>query len=61
MMALLVFAVATSAERTVEYGAVFAIVMYVFQFVESMLGIPLYYQQWLRLREISGRLATAIA
>ncbi|WP_419861828.1 ABC transporter six-transmembrane domain-containing protein [Candidatus Palauibacter sp.] len=57
MTGLLVFAVAAAAEQTVEYGAVFAIVMYVFQFVESMLGIPLYYQQWLRLREISGRLA----
>ena len=57
MTGLLVFAVAAAAEQTVEYGAVFAIVMYVFQFVESMLGIPLYYQQWLRLREISSRLA----
>ncbi|MXX68410.1 MAG: hypothetical protein F4Y74_05575 [Gemmatimonadales bacterium] len=57
MTGLLVFAVASAAEQTLEYGAVFAIVMYVFQFVESMLGIPLYYQQWLRLREISGRLA----
>ncbi len=60
MTGLLVFAVAAAAEQTLEYGAVFAIVMYVFQFVESMLGIPLYYQQWLRLREISGRFATAI-
>ena len=57
MTGLLVFAVAAAAEETLEYGAVFAIVMYVFQFVESMLGIPLYYQQWLRLREITGRLA----
>lgn len=59
MTGLLVFAVGAAAEQTLEYGAVFAIVMYVFQFVESMMGIPLYYQQWLRLREISGRLATA--
>ncbi|MDE2664180.1 MAG: ABC transporter six-transmembrane domain-containing protein [Gemmatimonadota bacterium] len=57
MMGLLVFAVGISAERTVEYGAVFAIVMYVFQFVESLMALPFYYQQWLRLREISGRLA----
>ena len=61
MTGLLVFAVGAAAERTIEYGAVFAIVMYVFQFVESMMGIPLYYQQWLRLREISDRLATAVA
>ena len=57
MTGLLVFAVGAAARQTIEYGAVFAIVMYVFQFVESMMGIPLYYQQWLRLREISGRLA----
>ena len=57
MTGLLVFAVGAAAQQTLEYGAVFAVVMYVFQFVESMMGIPLYYQQWLRLREISGRLA----
>ena len=56
MTGLLVFAVAAAAEQSFEYGAVFATVMYVFQFVESMLATPLYYQQWLRLREISGRL-----
>ena len=61
MTGLLVFAVGAAAQQTLEYGAVFAVVMYVFQFVESMMGIPLYYQQWLRLREISGRLATAVA
>ena len=57
MIALLVFAVSAATTATAEYGAVFAIVMYVFQFVESMLMLPFFYQQWLRLREISGRLA----
>ncbi len=57
MLGLLVFAVTAAAQSTAEYGAVFAIVMYVFQFIESMLALPFYYQQWLRLREISGRLA----
>ena len=59
MLALLVFAVSAATTETTEYGAVFAIVMYVFQFVESMLMLPFFYQQWLRLREISGRLAEA--
>ncbi|WP_420637044.1 ABC transporter six-transmembrane domain-containing protein [Candidatus Palauibacter sp.] len=59
MICLLVFAVGAAAEQTLEYGVVFAVVMYVFQFVESMMGIPFYYQEWLRLREISGRLAGA--
>ncbi|MDE2676277.1 MAG: ABC transporter six-transmembrane domain-containing protein [Gemmatimonadota bacterium] len=57
MIALLVFAVTAATTQTAEYGAVFAVVMYVFQFVESMLMLPFFYQEWLRLREISGRLA----
>ncbi len=61
MLGLLVFAVTAAAQSTAEYGAVFAIVMYVFQFIESMLALPFYYQQWLRLREISGRLAVVEA
>jgi len=56
MVGLLVYSVASAAERTVDYGTVFAIVMYVFQFMESTMAIPFHYQQWLRLREISGRL-----
>ena len=57
MLGLLVFAVTAAAQSTAEYGAVFAIVMYVFQFIEAMLALPFHYQQWLRLREISGRMA----
>ena len=59
MIGLLVFSVFVAAERTTEYGTVFAVVMYVFQFADAVILLPLYYQQWLRLREISGRLATA--
>ncbi|MDE2973528.1 MAG: ABC transporter six-transmembrane domain-containing protein [Gemmatimonadota bacterium] len=61
MIALLVFAVGASVRETAEYGAVFAVVMYVFQFMESMMLLPFFYQEWLRLREISGRLAGALA
>ncbi len=57
MIGLIVFSVRTAAENTVQYGEVFAIVMYVFQFIESIGMLPFYYQEWLRLREISGRLA----
>lgn len=58
MVALMVYSVSAAAEQTVEYGTVFAVVMYVFEFMESMMMLPFYYQEWLRLREISGRLAT---
>ncbi len=59
MMGLLVYSVGAAAEATTEYGSVFAVVMYVFQFGDSVILLPLYYQQWLRLREISGRIAAA--
>ena len=61
MIGLLVFSIGATAEKTIEYGTVFAIVMYVFQFLESVVSLPLYYQQWLRLREISGRLVAMVA
>ncbi len=61
MIALMVYSVAAAAERTVDYGTVFAVVMYVFQFMESMMMLPFHYQEWLRLREISGRLRAAAA
>ena len=56
LMGLLGFSIGSVAQQTIEYGTVFAVVMYVFQFTESVIVLPLYYQQWLRLREISGRL-----
>ena len=59
MIALMVYSVSAAAERTMDYGTVFAVVMYVFEFMESMLLLPFHYQEWLRLREISGRLEAA--
>ncbi len=56
MVALLVFSVSASVQEAAEYGTVFAVVMYVFQFMESVAMLPLYYQEWLRLREITRRL-----
>ncbi len=56
MTALMIYAVAAAAERTMDYGSIFAVVMYVFEFMESMMLLPFHYQQWLRLKEISGRL-----
>lgn len=53
---LLVFTVATTTSASLEYGSIFAIVMYVFQFIESYTESPQYYQEWLRLKEISNRI-----
>ncbi|MEL6835370.1 MAG: ABC transporter six-transmembrane domain-containing protein [Bacteroidota bacterium] len=40
----------------VKYGALFSLVMYVFQYMENVINLPLFYQNWLRLKEIGGRL-----
>lgn len=61
MMALLVVSIVKSVQGgDVDYGSVFALVMYVFQYIESVTVLPFFYQQWLRLREISDRLSSAL-
>ena len=58
MMGFLVLSILWAVEGgSIDYGAVFALVMYVFQYIESVVALPFFYQQGLRLREISGRLA----
>ena len=46
----------SASQNEIEYGALFALIMYVYQFIESMISLPLYYQQWLRLSEITHRM-----
>lgn len=53
---LLLSIVIAVAGGVVQYGALFALIMYVYQYIESVVSLPLYYQQWLRLKEIYGRL-----
>ncbi len=40
----------------VKYGALFSLIMYVFQYMENVVNLPLFYQNWLRLKEIKERL-----
>ncbi|MCG8583037.1 MAG: ABC transporter six-transmembrane domain-containing protein [Bacteroidales bacterium] len=40
----------------IQYGVLLTLIMYVYQFIESVVSLPLYYQQWLRLREITQRI-----
>jgi len=40
----------------VTYGALFALIMYVFHYLENVVNLPFFYQNGLRLREIWGRL-----
>ncbi len=57
LMVFLVLSIMVSVgDGIVQYGAIFALIMYVFQYMESIVSLPLYYQQWLRLQEIKARL-----
>jgi ABC-type multidrug transport system fused ATPase/permease subunit len=60
-LVLIVFLVASIIlsiqDGIVQYGALFALIMYVFELIENIINLPFYYQQWLRLAEISDRLA----
>ncbi len=44
-------------EGPLVYGTVFSILMYIFEFVEKVIVLPMYYQYYLRLSEISHRLS----
>ncbi|MCD4751577.1 MAG: ABC transporter six-transmembrane domain-containing protein [Anaerolineaceae bacterium] len=56
MIVLLIFSIKITSENALEYGTIFSITMYVFDFIENSLTLPLYYQQLIRLSEISTRL-----
>jgi hypothetical protein len=56
VIALLFYAPIALVTGGVEAGFVLAALMYVFQYVEGLLVMPLYIQQAIRLKEISDRL-----
>lgn len=58
MIVVLLFAIlATIQSGIVAQGKILSILMYVFGYAESVIAIPLFYQQFVRLQEISHRLA----
>lgn len=56
MSGLIIFAIVESTSLGLVYGSIFSIIMYVFNFAESSTMLPMYYQDYLRLKEISKRL-----
>lgn len=59
MIIALVYAINFAAQgNAITYGAIFSLVMYFFQFMEDVISLPLFYQQWLRLKEIGQRLSS---
>ena len=58
MVAVLLFSVVVTIQSGVTaQGKVLAILMYVIGYIESVIAVPLFYQQFVRLQEISHRLA----
>ncbi|MEM1321101.1 MAG: ABC transporter six-transmembrane domain-containing protein [Bacteroidota bacterium] len=58
LMSFLVASIVISVSNgMVKYGVLFSLIMYVFQYMENVVNLPLFYQNWLRLREIKERLA----
>lgn len=61
-IALMIFLVASIVisvrDGITQYGALFALIMYVFQYMENVINLPFFYQNWLRLKEIMERLKT---
>ncbi len=53
---LLVTPLVVIGSGVINYGRVFSILMYVFQYTESLLMLPYFIQQIIRLQEISTRL-----
>jgi ABC-type multidrug transport system fused ATPase/permease subunit len=61
MGGLLLFSIYLVAhDDGVIFGTISAVVMYVFSFIESSLSLPFYYQQLLRLKDISTRIENAL-
>lgn len=55
---LLIFSLITvTSSEEMSYGKMLSVVMYVFQYIESMIILPLYYQHYIRLHEITERLS----
>ncbi len=57
LMSLLVATIAVSLSHgIVKYGVLFSLIMYVFQYIEHIVNLPFFYQNWLRLVEIGNRI-----
>lgn len=59
VIALLIYAPVELVSDGAQYGAVFASMVYVLQFIEDVLTAPLHLQQLIRLSEIGDRLRNA--
>lgn len=58
VIALFIYAPITVIESGVlKYGLIFSLLIYIFEYVDTVITFPIYIQQLIRLKEISKRLA----
>ncbi len=58
IIAVFVYTPITAIESgIIDYGLLFALLMYVFDFIEKVATLPLYVQQVIRLKEIANRIS----
>ncbi len=61
MIGVIVFSVwAAAQDSSITRGTVLSLLMYVFEYIESVVAIPFFYQQFVRLQEITHRLESTI-
>jgi len=61
MMIFLVGGIIYAAQSGIaQYAALFSLVLYLFQFIETAIQLPIFYQQWLRLKVILERLRVLV-
>jgi len=53
---LVISIIIVTSDGIIKYGALFSLLMYVFQYMENVMNLPFFYQNWLRLQEILNRL-----
>ena len=60
LMVFLIASILISIDHGVtKYGALFSLIMYVFLYMENVISLPFFYQNYLRLKEITHRILKA--
>lgn len=56
IICLQLFAVVVTSDSNVAYGVILSIILYIFEFADTSVGIPYSWQEYLRLRDILSRI-----
>lgn len=59
MIGVIVYSVWASVQNDISRGTILSLLIYVFEYIECVVAIPLFYQQFVRLQEITHRLESS--